>query len=286
MNAGRVGGLGAFLAWMALPAVPVFLESAYNGCLQISIGTQGSPDPHDWGWFAWVTELGPLVGFGFLAGATLGLPDEPTGRRWPRSWLARRWFWVAVGPWAGFLVWAALVWVFATTSHLLDSLFPDRPPAPVSNPAPQSVPWTDPHPWASAALFWLAVAFLVATLCYGWLGFAIAAVRRARRLGTAWRAVRRGLAVASAFVGSLFGAFWAVTEWWRAYFFDTRVFPAVLAALTVAAVCGGCGATVTYGEVRRRELFHALLLAWTFGLALLWRWAARPRSKPPGPPPG
>ena len=44
----------------------------------------------------------------------------------------------------------------------------------------------------------------------------------------------------------------------------------------------GLGVTITYGEVRRRELFHAMLISWTFGLALLWRWWARPR--PPGPP--
>jgi hypothetical protein len=30
--------------------------------------------------------------------------------------------------------------------------------------------------------------------------------------------------------------------------------------------------TVTYGEVRRRELFHAMLVAWVLGLALMWRW--------------
>ncbi len=31
----------------------------------------------------------------------------------------------------------------------------------------------------------------------------------------------------------------------------------------------------TYGEVRRRELFHAMLVAWVLGLALMWRWWAR-----------
>lgn len=285
MTAGRFGALGSFLAWMALPAVPVVLESAYNGCLQITIGTQGSPDPHDWGWFAWVTELGPLLGFGFLAGATLALPDEPTDRRWPRSWFSRRWFWVAVGPWSGFLVWAALVRAVTAASNLIGPLFPDHTPGPFASPAPRPGSWPDVHPWLSAVLFWVATAFVVATLCYGWLGFAYAAVRRARRSGTAWRSVRRGVAVAAAFAGSLFGGFWAVTQWWRAYFFDTRVFPAVLAALTLAAVCGGCGGTITYGEVRRRELFHAMLLAWTFGLALLWRWGSRPGPKPPPPDP-
>ena len=79
----------------------------------------------------------------------------------------------------------------------------------------------------------------------------------------------------------LFGSFWAVTEWWRAFFFDPRVVPVLLVAVRLAAAACGCG-PVTYGEVRRRELFHAMLLAWTFGLALLWRWWARARSGPPG----
>ena len=91
--------------------------------------------------------------------------------------------------------------------------------------------------------------------------------------------MQRGVAVAAVFVGSLFGGFWAVTGWWRAYFFDPRVFPVVLAALSLVG-SSGCGSTVTYGEVRRRELFHAMLLAWTFGLAVVWRWRARTRVGP------
>jgi hypothetical protein len=119
----------------------------------------------------------------------------------------------------------------------------------------------------------------VATLAYGWVVPASAAVRRARRAGCAWRSVRRGLAAALAFVGSLFGSFWAATEAWRGFFFDPRVVPALLAAMGVGLLCG-CSATVTYGEVRRRELFHAMLVAWVFGLALLWRWWGRPRRGP------
>ena len=173
----------------------------------------------------------------------------------------------------------ASVWAFQATASLVESLFPDRTPPPVSAPAPAPAPgWGDS--WVGTALGWVAFVFVVSTLCYGWLVFAVAAVRRARRVGRAWESVRRGLAFALAFAGSLFGSFWAVTEWWRAYFFDPRVVPVLFAALTLAAV-SGCGATVTYGEVRRRELFRAMLLAWTFGLALLWRWWARPRSKPP-----
>ena len=47
----------------------------------------------------------------------------------------------------------------------------------------------------------------------------------------------------------------------------------------------GCASTITYGEVRRRELFHAMLVAWVLGLALMWRWWSRPRKgNPPGCP--
>jgi hypothetical protein len=69
---------------------------------------------------------------------------------------------------------------------------------------------------------------------------------------------------------------------WRSYFFDPRVVPLILAAACLAMTTG-CASTVTYGEVRRRELFHAMLVAWVLGLALMWRWWSRSR---PGRPPG
>jgi hypothetical protein len=119
---------------------------------------------------------------------------------------------------------------------------------------------------------------LVASFAYAWLAFAYVAARRARRLGVAWRCVCRGLAVAAAYVGSLFGSFWVITQYWRGYFFDSRIVPVIL-AVTALAWMSGCAPTITYGEVRRRELFHAMLLAWTIGLALLWRWWARSRVR-------
>jgi hypothetical protein len=82
------------------------------------------------------------------------------------------------------------------------------------------------------------------------------------------------------FVGSLFGSFWAVTEAWRSYFFDPTLMPIALAALSVAFM-SGCGQTLTAGQVHRRELFNAMLMAWVLGLALAWRWWGRPRSRPP-----
>ena len=85
--------------------------------------------------------------------------------------------------------------------------------------------------------------------------------------------------MAGGFVGSLFGSFWAATAMWRSYFFDSRIVP----------LCSGnrprrderLYRTITYGEMRRRELFHAMLVAWVLGLALMWRWWSRPRRRPP-----
>jgi hypothetical protein len=88
------------------------------------------------------------------------------------------------------------------------------------------------------------------------------------------------LAVALAFVGSLFGSFWAATALWRTYFFDPRVVPVVIAAVALVGM-SGCTSTITYGELRRRELFHAMLVAWVLGLALMWRWWSRTRPRPP-----
>ena len=277
--------LGEILAWMLFPAVPLLLESYYHGFLITSLIANASADPRHWGWQNWLSELGPLIGFGFLAGATLALPDEPTTRRGPRAWLGRRAFWVSVGPWAGFLAWGAAVWCLMGIAWIADSL--SRPNQPVPAPPAATVPAPPvaaQETWLSWGVGWMFIIFLVATFCYGWLVFAIAVIRRGRRLGAAWLAVRRGLVTALAFVGSLFGSFWAVTEWWRAYFFDPRIMPAILAAIGVLAI-SGCGNTpISYGEARRRELFEAMLLAWTVGLALIWRWWARPGSKPPDPP--
>jgi hypothetical protein len=264
----RLGGLWAVLGWVAFPVVPVVLESLYSN----PFNADSLPvDPREWGWETWLIQLGPLLGFGYLAGATLGLPDEPAGRRWLGSLRARRSVWVAVGPWSGFLAWAA---VFLTAWWVLSKL--PRGDAGSTNAAGQGQGWE--NSWTLWALSWAFSAMLYVTFAYGWLAFAYAALRRARRLGRARRCVCRGLAVAVAYVGSLFGSFWAATEFWRGYFFDPRIVPILLAALGVGLM-SGCGQTITYGEVRRRELFHAMLLAWTLGLALLWRWWARSRPK-------
>ena len=211
---------------------------------------------------------GPLIGYGFLAGATLDLPDHPA-RRGPRGWLARRSLWVAVGPWIGFVAWVA--------SLLAGSL--------ISWAYPPSRSWLlPPMPegwwpnWLSVAMFY---GLGIGPLAYGWLILTWPVLRRARRVHRLRRSITRGLVVAVGFVGSLFGSFWAVTEAWRGYFFDPRIVP-TLAAAAGLLLLSGCAATETYGEVRRRELFSAMLTAWLLGLALAWRWGSR--SKPgPGP---
>jgi hypothetical protein len=50
-----------------------------------------------------------------------------------------------------------------------------------------------------------------------------------------------------------------------------------LLAACASALLAGCATTITVGDVRRRDLFRAMLMAWVLGLALLWRWWARPR---------
>ena len=267
MSERRSLGVWGAMAWLSFPAVPVVLENVYTSAMSLS--SVGLPaDPRAWGWFDWLIQSGPLLGFAFLAGATAGVPDEPTVRRGPRAWLRRRAVWVAFGPWTGFFAAVAAVWSFTTAVSYLPAAV-----AGVFQPY-----FTSPNlGWVRSAVDWTVSAAFVSVCGYGWQLPAVAAVRRARRAGSGWASVRRGVAAVAAFLGSLFGGFWAVTEGWRGYFFDPRVVPALLAAATLGLLCG-CSSTITYGELHRRELFHAMLLAWTFGLALLWLWRGRPRT--------
>lgn len=260
---------GEALAWLAFPVVPVVLGDFYYGVLNLSVDGYGGPDPYDWDWHQWLRLLGPLLGFGFLAGATLDVPDDPKLRGW-RSWRSRRSLWVAVGPWAGFLVWTAGYFLVIGACRA----FPRLDEIPLGDWWSNRV--GEPVKWVANILFWALVA---TTFYYAWLLPAVAALRRARARGRLLRALQRGLAVMAAFVGSLFGSFWAVTQAWRTFFFDRTIIPVLLVALGLVAL-SGCSATVSYGEVRRRELFHALLVSWLFGLALFWRWWSRPRRKP------
>lgn len=274
MNEPGSRGLWAAIGWLMFPAVPVVVEKFYNGNFPLSFGDRLPPDPHDWGWLTWLIEVGPLIGFGFLAGATMGVADEQGRGRGPRGWLSRRALWVGVGPWWGFLVGVAIFWAYMTASEWL-------PPAVTqwiqglftsANPSlPQRVG------------FQVFLVLVVATAGYSWLLPGYWAVRRARRVGpgAAWASARRGLVWAAGFVGTLFGGFWAITEGWRGFFFDPRIVPVLLVAGCLGLLCG-CSSTITHGELRRRELFQAMLLAWTFGLALFWLWLGRVRTKPPG----
>ncbi|WP_435008404.1 hypothetical protein P12x_005618 [Tundrisphaera lichenicola] len=256
MEAGHQGGFRLFLAWMFFPLIPALLGQA---CSQ-ALGFWRGVDPRDWGWAAWLIQLGPLLGFGYLAGATLDLPDDPEARKgWGR--LSRRWAWVAIGPWVGFISAVAILYTWSLVASALRW-------------ASITVPWSGspfpPEPLIIALLGWIA---------YGWLIVAWVVRLRAVRRGRAGRSFANGLTVALLFVGSLFGTFWAATEIWRDYFFDRRVVPILLIACLLIMMAG-CSGTVTYGEVRRRELFQALLLAWLLGLGLGWRWWSRSRSKP------
>ena len=94
--------IGLATAWLLFPAIPVVLEDLYYQTWNIGAGSKFGPDPHEWGFGDWIVMLGPLVGFGFLAGATLDVPDDPESSRSRFGrFFARRAVWVAVGPWAG-----------------------------------------------------------------------------------------------------------------------------------------------------------------------------------------
>ena len=258
MRPGVPSGLGPALAWFAFPLVPALLGVTHHQTLS------GGADPWLWNWVWWLILTGPLVGFGFLAGATLDLPDDPS-RRGPRGWVSRRSLWVAVGPWIGFLAWFAVVCAINFVGWAY-------PPSQAWKLPPLPTSWPE---WVGNAL---AFGLLCVPLACGWLIVAWAALRRANRPGRLGRSLAKGLAMAIGFVGSLFGSFWAITETWREYFFDPRIAP-VLVAVASLALLSGC-ATTTVGEIRRRELFQAMLTAWLLGLALAWRWWARSR---PGP---
>ena len=248
------GGIRSALAWLIFPAVPAVIGGAYHQTLNFGFG--GGPDPVEWSWGHWVVLCGPLVGYGFLVGATLGLSDGPDPRR-SRRWLARRWVWVAVGPWVGFLSAAA---VFYAASWLPAKDWNGK----LSDSMGRALGF--------ACIGWLA---------YAWLLVAFLALRRAKRRGRFLRSLQSGLIGAIVLVGSLFGTFWAVTAAWREYFFDKRMMPLVLATASLA-LTSGCASTLTRGEVRRRDLFQAMLTAWLLGAALAWRWWSRSRSKDVG----
>jgi hypothetical protein len=263
--------LGEAIGWLLVTMLPVALAMGYNETALFLHNGDLPPDPRDWNWAGWVIQLGPLLGFGFLAGATLRVPDPVFERRGPRRWIRKRAFWVAIGPWLGFAIVAAVFVCLRLAASLLE---PPEAPVAVEHGSTASVL----PAWVQETLQYVGSVAAVAFFGYLWLIPAVAAIRRAKRIGFAWDSFKRGVVVASVFLASLFGGFWAATEAWRGFFFDSRVFPVLLACASLALVAG-CG-NPTYGEVRRRELFHVMLLSWTFGLALIWRWFSRRRPAP------
>ena len=255
--------VGLAFAWLVFPLVPALLEDAYYQMV-----TLGDPDPHGWRGLQWGLFLGPLLGYGFLAGATIDIANETFRDR--RSWqglLARGDLWVMVGPWAGAILWTACFFGLA----FLDNLIPRN----------WHLDWHTPQgwgeTWVNRGLSWTLNGFVFVSFAYGWILLAWLILCRAGRVGLWARTLYRGLITTILFVGSLFGTFWTITSVYRSYFFDTRVMPVVALLLGLISM-SGCGAPVTYGDVRRRELFHAMLTAWVVGLALMWRWWSRGHS--------
>ena len=138
---GRAGsGIWSALGWLVFPAVPVVLAISCHRALN-------HHDPRLWGPSEWAVVLGPLLGFGFLAGATADLPDEP-GRRGLRRLVGRRALWVAVGPWAGYLASLGLIGLFWAWEWLVNH-WPRSGPGPASIPVRNSSP-PGSRSWRSA----------------------------------------------------------------------------------------------------------------------------------------
>jgi hypothetical protein len=252
--------LGSALAWMIFPIVPVVAASTYHSTVNFT-----GDDPRQWSLLKGVVLLGPLAGYGYLAGATLRLGDHPS-RKGMLALLRRRSIWLGLGPWLGLLTLGALVLISRGLDWVLVRvLAPDRLEA-----------WHRATSISSPG--WLADDLIIAFLAYGWLLVAWAVGRRARRQAQLWSSIARGLVYAFGFLGSLLGGFWAATSLFRAYFFDSRVAQVFLIAGLSLLLASGCAPPPTVGDVRRRELFQAMIMAWVLGLALVWRWLARERK--------
>ena len=131
--------LGLILAWFVFPVVPVVLEDTYFQFCASDLNSSAhfGLDPRDWGAYLWVVMLGPLLGYGFLAGATVDLPDDDApSRRWWRRLTARRSVWVAIGPWWSSLTMAAVFYGFVVLISLFPSVtrpFPSRRRRPLTS---------------------------------------------------------------------------------------------------------------------------------------------------------
>ncbi len=208
----------ALAGWIAFPVVPLLVQDAYYSLCTAEMfrGKQLGPDPYDWEQATWALILGPLLGYGFLAGSTWKIADEPGRSRW-RSWLHRRSVWVGLGPWVGYLTVMATIMLFSWAVSMLRPILPAASPAPASNATAPVDPWR----WVNIG-FWLTLA---AWVSLGWMTVAVATLRRARRAGQIRAAFLRGSILAIGFAGTLFGGYWLITSWWRGYFFDPTIVP-------------------------------------------------------------
>jgi hypothetical protein len=253
------GTLRSLILWLVFPVVPVLMWTQYYLWLNIE-----QTDPRRWTPWQSVILLGPLTGYGFLAGATVRLIDPQATGRW-FTIFARRAVWVTVGPWVGFLTWSAYALTWTGVNWVLAHTLSEQRYAAwlrfVSGPA---------------QVAWLGELAL-GGIAYGWLIVAAFAARRARRQARLARSACSGVLAAAGFLGSLLGGFWAATSILRTYFFDSRIAQVLLVAGVSIFLLSGCGPPPTVGDIRRRELFQAMAVAWIFGLALIWRWLARER---------
>ena len=251
--------LGPVLGWLAFPLAPVILENIYHQFICFN-----ASDPYQWDWVTLGARDGAPLGLWLPGGGDAGPARRPGSARGAVVAVAPG----GLGrgrPWLGFVACAGLFWAYLFLINYVS--FPPT--------------LLDSIPTMGWIVTWALGILFCGTFAYGWLIFAHAAVR-ARRGWAAGRGGRAGLAMMVGFAGSLFGSFWAVTAAWRSFFFDPRVVPLLLAASGAALACG-CSSQETVGDVRRRELFQALLMAWVLGLALSWRWWSRSRTKPPRP---
>jgi hypothetical protein len=210
-----VGRLASAALWLAFPVVPLLAEDAYYSLctLEFFVDSQRGPDPYDWDAVRWVLVLGPLCGYGFLAGATWGIGDEPGGRWW-RAWRSRRSVWVGLGPWLGLLSLAAVGFAIGATQRALSAIGADR-----------LARWDPSAAVGPEVAQWAGMTAMMACLSFGWLPVAWAALRRSGRAGRRGSSWRAGVVLAAVFVGSLFGGYWAITTAWRDYFFDATIGP-------------------------------------------------------------
>jgi hypothetical protein len=152
--------LGSIVGWLVFPLVPVVLEDFYYQICNLNLFSTSSfgPDPREWGWFLWVLMLGPLVGYGFLAGATVDLPDDvgPPRRGWRRL-AARRSVWVGIGPWWGFLMWIGLFFGYSFLANRFPVLWRVF--------LPESIKGTR----LEFVLAWVYGIIVVMTLSYAWI---------------------------------------------------------------------------------------------------------------------